>query len=548
MTSAKHPVPVHAVSPQIGRIARLLHLDPGEVQGLEGIPDADLRILHDQISKRLFGDAQRQFARVAALSKTIPGPLAGVLAMKFLPPVMAARVSEMLDPAKARDLIGRVSIDYLAEIALALDPVRSKPVVQKLPPEPIGKVAKALFARQEYAAMAEFVGTVTTEALMAAFEVATPHDLLAVVPLLEWNDNLDVVIAQLPHHKVTQIATSLTPVELADLAMALDPSRMGPIVAAVPADVVAGIAAALFERQEYPGMARFVGVVTPEMLHAALGVASGHDLLAVVPLLEWNDNLDAVIAELKPQQIKAIVHELNPAQLAELAMVLDPGRMGPIVAAVPVGVVEGIADALFERGEYAGMARFVGVVTPEMVHAVLRDLPTAHVQPMVAELTADELAALALVLEPAALGPIVDYVPVATVAEIARVLFGRGEYAGMARFVGVVTPEMLQAALGVASAQDLLAVVPLLEWSAQIDAVVDTLPDATLDGLFAEIAGSEDWEAAKVAFERLSATAQERLFARFDRLAPDHQQRFLAAADAGELGPAATKLLATRRN
>lgn len=366
MSAAKSPVPTQAQSPQIGRIARLLRLDPAEVQGLDDIPDADLRILHDQISKTLFGDAQRQFARVAGLSKTIPGPLAGVLAEKFLPPVMAARTSEMLDPAKARDLIGRVSITYLAEIALALDPVRSKPVVQQLPPEPIGRVAKELFGRQEYATMAEFVGTVTVEALVAALEVATPHDLLAVVPLLEWNDNLDRVIADLSHRQVTEIAASLTAVELADLAMALDPSRMGPIVAAVPVETVADIAAALFERGEHAGMARFVDVVTPEMLHAALGVASAADLLAVVPLLEWSE---------------------------------------------------------------------------------------------------------------------------------------------------------------------------------EIDAVVDALPDATLDALFAEIAVGADWTAARNAFERLSGTAQRRLFERFDRLSKANQQQIRAAAEAGELGPAASALM-----
>jgi hypothetical protein len=293
--------------------------------------------------------------------------LAAVLAEKFVPPVIAARISELLDPSRARDLIGRVSVTYLAEIALALDPVRSKPVVQKLPPEPIGRVAEELFGRQEYATMAEFVGTVTVEALFAAFEVATPHDLLAVVPLLEWNDNLDVVVADLPHPKVTEIATSLTAVELADLAMALDPSRMGPIVAAVP---------------------------------------------------------------------------------------------------------------------------------------------------------------------------------VPTVAEMARVLFARGEYAGMARFVGVVTPEMLDAALRVARALDLLELVPLVEWSPAIDGVVDGLPDATLDEFFAEIAGGERWESARAAFEGLSSTGQRRLFDRFDRLSTANRARIRAAAEAGHLGPAAAALMA----
>lgn len=306
MTAPAAPHP----NPQIGRIARLLRLDPNEIQGLDDVPAADLRELHDQISRTLFADGQRQFARVAGLSRTIPGPVAGVLAEKFLPPVMAARVSELLDPAKARDLIGRVSVGYLADIALALDPVRSKPVVQKLPPEPIGKVAHVLFGRQEYATMAEFVGTVTVDALYAAFAVATPHDLLAVVPLLEWNDNLDTVVANLPHDKVTEIATSLTPAELADLALALDPSRMGPIVAAVPAEVVAGIAAALFERREYVGMAAFVGVVTPEMLHAALGVASAADLLAIVPLLDWTPAVEAVVDDLPDATIDALFAEV----------------------------------------------------------------------------------------------------------------------------------------------------------------------------------------------------------------------------------------------
>ncbi|MCW2755754.1 MAG: hypothetical protein JWQ32_3165 [Marmoricola sp.] len=356
------------MSPQVGRIARLLRLDPSDIRGLEGIPDADLRAFHDQISKTLFADAQQRFARIAGLSRTIPGPLAGVLAERFLPPVMAARTAEMLEPAKARDLIGRVSIPYLAEIALALDPVRSRPVVQQLPAEPIGQVAKELFGRKEYATMAEFVGTVTVEALFAALHAASPHDLLAVVPLLEWNDNLDTVIAELPAAQVTQIATSLDAGELADLALALDPSRMGPIVAAVPVETVAGIAAALFER---------------------------------------------------------------------------------------------------------------------------------------------------------------------------------GEYAGMARFVGVVTPDMLKGALAVASAADLLAVVPLLEWTPAIDAVVDDLPDGVLDDLFAEVASGADWEAAKVAFERLSSTAQERLFARFDRLSAANQKRIRAAAVGGELGAAAADLMAT---
>ncbi|MFL6109633.1 MAG: hypothetical protein ACJ72L_21920, partial [Marmoricola sp.] len=154
------------------------------------------------------------------------------------------------------------------------------------------------------------------------------------------------------------------------------------------------------------------------------------------------------------------------------------------------------------------------------------------------------LADLAMALDPIRMGPIVAAVPVETVEGIAQALFERREYAGMARFVGVVTEEMLHAALGVASGADLLAVVPLLEWNDRIDAVVDTLPDETLDALFAEIAGGTDWEAAKAAFERLSPVAQRRLFARLERLSEANRTVIRSAAEAGELGPAAAALIA----
>jgi Mg/Co/Ni transporter MgtE len=199
---------------------------------------------------------------------------------------------------------------------------------------------------------------------------------------------------------------------------------------------VGAIAAELFARQEHAGMARFVGVVTPEVLHAAFEVAGPRDLLAVVPLLEWNETLDQVIAELPVGQVEAIAAELDPAEMADLALGLDPSRMGPILRVVPP----------------------------------------------------------------------------ATVAEVARVLFARKQVAALVRFVDVVRD----------------------------------LPDQVVDTLLGEIAEGEDWESATTAFEEIGPDAQEALFARFDRLAPAHQQRFLAAAEAGQLGPAATALLRTR--
>lgn len=297
-------------SAQVFRIARLLDVAPDDVHGLDGLPDEELKALHDQISHAMFAEGQAQFARVASLSRTIPGPMAGRLAEKFLPAVLAARVSELLDPARARDLVGRVRVPYLADIAVALDPVRARPVVQELPADRIGEVAREMFARGEYVVMAQFVDTVTLDALFAALAQATPHDLLAVTPLLEWNDNLDHVIAHLPEAQLDRIVAELDAPELAELALVLDPLRFGPIVARLDLDTVARIAAELFAREEHEAMARFAGVVTPETMVAALDAASSRDLLEIAPFLTWNDAVDQVVRDLPDHQVTTLVDDL----------------------------------------------------------------------------------------------------------------------------------------------------------------------------------------------------------------------------------------------
>jgi hypothetical protein len=182
-------------SPQLGRIARLMHVEPAEITGLDAIGENDLRTLHDQINESYFAEGREQFARIAALSKVLPGSVAGKLAERFLPPQLGARTAEQLEPARARDLVSKVSLRYLADLSLALDPARSRPVLQAIAPERVAEVAAELFGRQEYAAVSELAGSVTPAALAAALAEASPDDLVAVVPLLVWTDEVAAAVA-----------------------------------------------------------------------------------------------------------------------------------------------------------------------------------------------------------------------------------------------------------------------------------------------------------------------------------------------------------------
>lgn len=252
------------------RIARILDTTPATLCGLKDLPEDDLRVLAAQISKSLFEQDSELFRRSAAASKILPSKLAGKLAERFMPPLLAARTAEHLSPEKARDLIGTVSVPYLADIAMALDPARMQNVVSDLPAKRIGQVAEELFRRDELSAMADFVGTVTNEALLAALEVATGTQLLRVVPMLEWSEQLESVIDQVSDEKIDALLSAVVDESLwtdaVYLLERLQPSslrRVAERLAHASADVVDSIRAS-----------RQAGIL-PESLYDALAPEGG---------------------------------------------------------------------------------------------------------------------------------------------------------------------------------------------------------------------------------------------------------------------------------
>lgn len=315
------------VAPQVARLAHLLAVDPALLADLADVPADDLRALHGQVSQTMFAQGQRQFARVAGLSSTLPGPVAARLAEKFLPPQLAARVAELLDPGKARDLVGRVSLPYLADLALALDPVRARPVIRAIPAARLGEVAGELFRRGEHAIFAEFVGAVDVAALEAALDVARPSDLVAVLPLLEWGPALDQVLERLAPARVREIVAGISAEDLAGLAVSMDVAPLRPILGAIDAVVVADVARVLFAAGDHAAMAELARGIDPAMLLVALEVASDDDLARVVPLIAWEGELAAGLADLPPDQRTAVVRRLEglPASAtAGLPEVLRP--------------------------------------------------------------------------------------------------------------------------------------------------------------------------------------------------------------------------------
>jgi hypothetical protein len=314
---------------QVRRIARLLGVEPSAVGGLSTVPAADLRMLHDQIAESLFVVHQDSFARVAGVSKVIPGTVAGKLAERFLQPALAARAAVMLDPAKASDLVNKVSISYLADIAVSLDPVRGTPVIRAIPPARVAEVARELFRRDELAAMAEFAGTVDKAALDAALQVATPAQLVRVAPLLVWNDNIEEIIDELSDARLDSILHAVADddlwIEASVLLRRLRPETLSrvagrlailtDVAAQIPTDLVGELAVDLFETGELETMVHFAPVVPDDALKRALEVASAANLLKIAPLIVWSETVLAVVEALGDDYLDQLLTEVADGAL-----------------------------------------------------------------------------------------------------------------------------------------------------------------------------------------------------------------------------------------
>jgi hypothetical protein len=164
---------------------------------LDGVPAADLAQLRTQIAEYLFQADRRHFAKVAQLSSRIPVAIAARVTEFALPPLLAARTAELLEPKRGLDLIARLSDRYLADVAAAMDPGRSPELIARLPAERVATIGAELARRGEWVVIGGFVSQVSRAALRAAVGVLDGEQLLRVGYVLDEGDRLDQVAAVL---------------------------------------------------------------------------------------------------------------------------------------------------------------------------------------------------------------------------------------------------------------------------------------------------------------------------------------------------------------
>jgi hypothetical protein len=212
-------------APELVKLGHVLGVAPEQLAafgGLADVPADELRILRRQIGEALFRADKQHFVKVAALSKAVPTAVAAKLTEHALPPLLAARTAELLDPQRACDLVKRLPDSYVADVAAAMDPARSPEVIAGIPAERVARVAAELARRGEWVVIGGFVAQVSHDGLVASVRTLDGEQLLRISFVLDELSRLDEIAAALTDAQLDQLLAAAVDLELwAELAALL---------------------------------------------------------------------------------------------------------------------------------------------------------------------------------------------------------------------------------------------------------------------------------------------------------------------------------------
>lgn len=190
---------------EIAKLAALLGVDPARLDGLHPAGSADLRELRERVTDALFDGDLDTLRRVAAGAKVVPAPIAATVAQRAFSPLLLARMSGLVDVDVAVGTAKRLPPEFLADVAVAMDPRRASDVIRSLPAAKVVAVARELTRRGEAVAMGRFVGHLTDETLRACLDAIDDAALLRCGFVLEEKDRLDAVIGLVPEDRLPGI-------------------------------------------------------------------------------------------------------------------------------------------------------------------------------------------------------------------------------------------------------------------------------------------------------------------------------------------------------
>ncbi|MFT4048346.1 MAG: hypothetical protein QM648_00735 [Solirubrobacterales bacterium] len=120
--------------------------------------------------------------------------------------------------------------------------------------------------------------------------------------------------------QAAKVVSNLPTKFVVDIATAIDPRRVGPVIGRLDNGTVERIAIELIKRHEYVTMGQFVGFATEEILRSAFNFASDEALLRTAFVAEDKDRISVALAPQSDERIASIIKTAAKGDLWPEAM------------------------------------------------------------------------------------------------------------------------------------------------------------------------------------------------------------------------------------
>jgi hypothetical protein len=193
-------------SAELVKLSLLLGVPSDELSFLEQLPLPTLITVRKLTTDRLFTDGQKLFQKLASASKLLPAGMTASIGEKIFGAMLCARIASEMPHQRAVELADKMTIPFLANVTLELDPRRVKDIIQNMPISRLRAVATELLAQKHYIIMGGFVGYMLPAQLKIILQDITSEEaLLHVGFFIENKHQLSDIIRLLPKDRLHKL-------------------------------------------------------------------------------------------------------------------------------------------------------------------------------------------------------------------------------------------------------------------------------------------------------------------------------------------------------
>jgi hypothetical protein len=191
-----------AARAEVEKLARELCADPEDLMFLTRAGAHRLAELRSVVSDALFARHEAPLHRVAGLAKVMPVALTAASAESVFGPMLCAKVAGVMETGRAVKLAGHLSPEFLADVAVHLDPRRAGDIVRTLPADLVVAVGRTLLGRGEYLTLGRFLAAAPSDVIRSILDIASNLEVLHVACYAEARDKVEAIIADLPDSRL----------------------------------------------------------------------------------------------------------------------------------------------------------------------------------------------------------------------------------------------------------------------------------------------------------------------------------------------------------